>query len=51
MGPKRKILVIDDDQSVCDMIARALKNRDYEVFTETKYQEGVERAGEAFQTS
>ena len=46
MDLKRKILVIDDDQSVCDMIARTLKSRDYEVFTETHYQEGVERAGE-----
>jgi twitching motility two-component system response regulator PilH len=43
---KRKILVIDDDQAVCDMIAGTLKNRGYEVFTETKYQEGMSKAGE-----
>jgi ActR/RegA family two-component response regulator len=46
MDLKRKILVIDDDQSVCDVIARTLKSRDYEVFTETRYQEGLARAGE-----
>lgn len=46
MDTKRKILVIDDDQSVCDMITRTLKNRGYEVFTEIHYQEGVEKARE-----
>lgn len=46
MDTRRKILVVDDDQSVCDMFARALRDRGYEVFTENHYQEGVERAGE-----
>jgi len=41
---KREILVIDDDRSVCEMIARTLEDRGYEVFTETHYKEGVERA-------
>jgi len=46
MDTRRKILVIDDDQSVCDMIDLALRDRGYEVFTENHYREGVERAGE-----
>ena len=46
MGTKRKILVLDDDQTVCDTISRTLKNRGYEVFTATHYQDGVEKAGE-----
>jgi DNA-binding response OmpR family regulator len=46
MDLKRRILVIDDDQSVCDMIARTLGKEGYEVFTETRSQEGVLKAGE-----
>jgi CheY-like chemotaxis protein/cell division septation protein DedD len=46
MDSRRKILVIDDNQSDGDMIARTLKNRGYEVFTETRYQEGLKKAGE-----
>ena len=46
MDLKRRILVIDDDQSVCDMIARTLEKEGYEVFTETRSQEGVLKAGE-----
>ncbi len=42
----RKILVIDDDQSVCDTFARTLSGRGYEVYTETRYQDGVKKADE-----
>ncbi|RPI34535.1 MAG: response regulator, partial [Nitrospiraceae bacterium] len=43
---RRKILVIDDDQSVCDMFARTLNNRGYEVYTETHFQGGIKKAKE-----
>lgn len=46
MTAKRKILVIDDDQTVCDIISRSLTNRGYEVYTETQHQKGIEKAGE-----
>jgi len=46
MGTKRTILVIDDDQSVCDSISRTLSGRGYEVYAETQHQKGIEKAGE-----
>jgi DNA-binding response OmpR family regulator/cell division septation protein DedD len=46
MVQRRKILVIDDDQSVCDTFARTLSDRGYEVYTETRYPEGVNMAEE-----
>ena len=46
MVQRRKILVIDDDQSVCDAFARTLSDRGYEVYTEIRYQDGVKKAEE-----
>ncbi len=46
MGTKRTILVIDDDQAVCDSISRTLSGRGYEVYAETQHQKGIEKAGE-----
>jgi len=30
-GPRLRVLVVDDDQTVCDVVSRALRNHDYDI--------------------
>lgn len=46
MNVKRKILVIDDDPTVCNIISQTLEARGFEVFTAAGPEEGVEKAKE-----
>src|SRR5579872_4238581 len=40
---ERRVLIIDDDRSMCDVIESELKQRDYEVVTETSPEEALRR--------
>lgn len=46
MGEKGKILVIDDDAAVCDLVFGMLQPKGYEVLTAGNAQEGVDKAAE-----
>lgn len=46
VGASQRILVIDNDRTVCDIISRTLTKRGYEVATAARHQEGVRKAGE-----
>lgn len=41
---KKKILVIDDEEEICKLMAEDLSEVGYEVITETKGETGLERA-------
>jgi CheY-like chemotaxis protein len=44
MSRKKRVLVIEEDQAVSDMIAGILAKRGHEVYTEPHYKKGVEMA-------
>jgi two-component system response regulator AtoC len=43
---ERRVLIIDDDKSMCDVIEAELKQRDFDVVAETSPEEALRRLGE-----
>jgi DNA-binding response OmpR family regulator len=46
MSTKKKVMVIDEDQAVCNMIAGTMKYLGHEVYTETQHPGSIDRAVE-----
>jgi len=40
-NPKKKILVVDDDEQICQLLSQYLRNYEFEVVTETKSTEAI----------
>ncbi len=48
MGNNKRILIVDDDESMCTSLAPVLENEGYELETATTGREAIEKAGSRF---